>query len=165
MPSFRSALECEHANETPGTCPCPSNCYCKANACRNPARLALHPPQRAEPPKTEADASNILGQFPHCDPRVLHKPGDCEYCDAHPDWQAIRILYGINFTGENDPQKSECPAVARRAAATIHQWGGNRPTNATVAVEIRSRYDRELNETSDNAESADYDNLQRPETD
>lgn len=76
---------------------------------------------------TEAEAFAILGQFPHCDSRVLHRPKECEYCDDHPEWQALRILYGINFTGENDPLKSPCPAEARRAAATINKWGGNVP--------------------------------------
>lgn len=29
-----SPIFCEHANEMPGTCPCPSDCYCKFNSCR-----------------------------------------------------------------------------------------------------------------------------------
>jgi hypothetical protein len=40
-----------------------------------------------------------IGQFPHCDQRVLHAPGECEYCDQRPDWQALREAWGIAFTG------------------------------------------------------------------
>ncbi len=38
-------------------------------------------------------------QFPHCDSRVLHRRGECKYCDTHPDWQELRQAWGIAFTG------------------------------------------------------------------
>lgn len=66
-----------------------------------------------------------LGQFPHCDSRVLHAPGLCRFCDMHPEWQALRMHYRINFTGENFPWKSQCPAEKFRSAETIHLWRGN----------------------------------------
>jgi hypothetical protein len=75
-----------------------------------------------------------LGTFPHCDFQVLHSPGSCSYCDACPIWQALRIVYGINFTGEDDPQKSPCPSARHRPAYQVHRWPGNRPTNAEVPV-------------------------------
>lgn len=81
------------------------------------------------------DAFNALGQFPHCDALVLHRKGECEYCDAHPEWQALREVWSINFTGENDPDKAPCPSARYRPAYQVHQWGGNRPTN--VAVETQ----------------------------
>lgn len=40
-------------------------------------------------------------QFPHCDARVLHAPGECEYCDRHADWQELRQAWGIAFTGHS----------------------------------------------------------------
>jgi hypothetical protein len=40
-----------------------------------------------------------LDRFPHCDQRVLHAPGECEFCDGNPDWQALREAWGISFTG------------------------------------------------------------------
>lgn len=40
-------------------------------------------------------------QFPHCDQRVLHAKGRCEFCDRHPDWQKLREAWGIAFTGES----------------------------------------------------------------
>jgi hypothetical protein len=43
--------------------------------------------------------STELAQFPHCDQRVLHSPGECEYCDRHPEWQALREAWGIAYTG------------------------------------------------------------------
>lgn len=67
-------------------------------------------------------------QFPHCDPNVLHAPGECKYCDHRPVWQWGRIADGINFTGHHDPDKATCPAEQRRPVDTINQWGGNVPT-------------------------------------
>lgn len=41
-----------------------------------------------------------IGQFPHCDQRVLHGPGDgCEFCNAKPEWQQLRVAWGIAFSG------------------------------------------------------------------
>ena len=69
-----------------------------------------------------------LGQFPHCDQRVLHSPGECEYCDRHPEWQALRIAWGIAFTGY-EPEGTELPdpATAARGLKSINSWGGNVP--------------------------------------
>lgn len=65
--------------------------------------------------------------YPHCDPRVLHSPGECVFCDDHAaDLQAERIAKGINFTGHFDEDKEPCPAwVARGAGSQV--WGGNIP--------------------------------------
>ncbi len=65
--------------------------------------------------------------FPHCDPRVLHAPGECEFCDMRPEWQELRQSWGINFTGKNDPEKVQCPAEKARGIDSINRWGGNRP--------------------------------------
>lgn len=45
---------------------------------------------------------STIKQFPHCDSRVLHAPGKCEFCDKHPDWQDLRLAWGIAFTGDTD---------------------------------------------------------------
>jgi hypothetical protein len=70
---------------------------------------------------------------PHCDARILHAPGECEYCDGYPDWQMCRERWGIAFTGhEPKPGQHPCPAdVARPPGSdSDHRtWGGNRPTN------------------------------------
>ncbi len=73
------------------------------------------------------DLANVL--FPHCDQAVLHPPGECRYCDAHPDWQQLREMWGIAFTG-HAPQDWQvpCPSDARRGRGGAHAWGGNRPT-------------------------------------
>lgn len=74
---------------------------------------------------------------PHCDQSVLHAPGECRYCDEHPDWQALRQFWGIAFTGhkpvplyEGGPMQAPCPSDARRGYGDSHAhvWGGNRPT-------------------------------------
>lgn len=46
-----------------------------------------------------------LSRFPHCDQRVLHAPGECEFCDMHSEWQELRKAWGISFTG-HAPQGS-----------------------------------------------------------
>ena len=70
----------------------------------------------------------MIGQFPHCDARVLHAPGCCDFCDRHPDWQELRRLWGIAFTGK-DPKGDEvrCPAERQRTLEKVEVWGGNRP--------------------------------------
>lgn len=66
-------------------------------------------------------------QYPHCDSLVLHAPGDCQFCDKHPDWQLSRIKAGINFTGGKDPDKAPCPSEFYRPVETINKWPGNTP--------------------------------------
>jgi len=78
--------------------------------------------------------------YPHCDPRVLHAPGECEYCDHYPEWQQERVENKVLFT--NDPRNAElvdaflkvgrlegefvpCPGMLARGDA-IKIWGGNR---------------------------------------
>jgi hypothetical protein len=70
---------------------------------------------------------SAIRQFPHCDELVLHREGSCEYCDAYPEWQELRALWGINFTGESDPNKIPCPSTHRRSLNSVHAWPGNRP--------------------------------------
>ena len=64
--------------------------------------------------------------MPHCDPRILHKPGDCEICDHYPDLQEARVRMMINFTGEAQENYGPCPADFLRGASH-HEWAGNRP--------------------------------------
>lgn len=73
--------------------------------------------------------------FPHCDTRVLHAPAECEYCDKYDDWQELRRLWGIAFTG-HEPQESghskelPCPADFNRppdSPSDHRQWPGNTP--------------------------------------
>lgn len=40
-----------------------------------------------------------MPRFPHCDQRILHSPGECEFCDMNPEWQQLRKAWGIAFTG------------------------------------------------------------------
>jgi hypothetical protein len=83
-----------------------------------------------------------IEQYPHCDSKVLHRPGTCTYCDEHPDWQELRVMWDINFTGENEPGKSQCPSERLRSARTIHMWPGNRPTNVNVPIGPRTATER-----------------------
>lgn len=66
-------------------------------------------------------------QFPHCDAAVLHAPGECQFCDMHPDWQEYRQWARINFTGHYSENKAPCPSEHFRSVETINRWPGNRP--------------------------------------
>lgn len=71
---------------------------------------------------------HLIGQFPHCDQRILHAPGECEYCDNHQEWQELRVAWGIAFTGyEPDTEKKELPdpATHARGSKSLNAWGGN----------------------------------------
>lgn len=73
-----------------------------------------------------------IGQFPHCDQRVLHAPGDCKYCDSHQEWQELRQAWGIAFTGqepvdEEHHKQLPCPSDFNRGKSGAHVWGGNYP--------------------------------------
>jgi len=73
---------------------------------------------------------------PHCDPAILHAPGECKFCDAQPEWQALRQLWGICFTGHQPVIVSDgtftayeliaCPSDIRRPGNVAGQWPGNR---------------------------------------
>lgn len=68
---------------------------------------------------------SFIEQFPHCDQRVLHAPGECEYCDKHLDWQALRLSWGIAFTNyEPEGDELPCPAMHARGD-TVNRWHGN----------------------------------------
>lgn len=71
-----------------------------------------------------------IAQFPHCDPRVLHAPGECEVCGNFKEWQELRIAWGIAFTGWT-PDEKELPCPADHARGDNHQkWPGNVPSKA-----------------------------------
>lgn len=74
-------------------------------------------------------------QYPHCDAMVLHAPGECTYCDRHPDWQTLRETWEIAFSG-HDPigDQVQCPAERRRPREIINRWGGNRPAMASSVI-------------------------------
>jgi hypothetical protein len=70
----------------------------------------------------------ISRPFPHCDQRILHGPGECRYCDANKEWQALRLAWGIAFTGW-EPEYKELPCPADYARGDAHKlWPENRAT-------------------------------------
>lgn len=74
-------------------------------------------------PKKISDETTPV--FPHCDPRILHAPTECEFCDRHPDWQELRQYWGIAFTGY-EPEDKELPCPADYARGDSHKlWYGN----------------------------------------
>lgn len=93
------------------------------------------PPEPPAPPPPDPHELAIhalnkrVGIAPHCDDLVLHRAEACDICgdDKFLPLHAYRKEHNINYTGEEDASKVQCPATKRRSAATIHQWGGNRP--------------------------------------
>ena len=90
-----------------------------------------------------------ISNFPHCDSSILHAPKSCEFCDARPLWQALRVAWGVNFTGESDPTKAPCPSEQRRSARMVHMWPRNRPTNVDVPVGPRTSFEHILEDSDD----------------
>lgn len=75
--------------------------------------------------KVQFDVYSVIQQFPHCDQRILHGPGECAYCDRHSDWQALRLAWGIAFTGW-EPEEKELPCPADYDRGDVHsRWYGN----------------------------------------
>lgn len=76
----------------------------------------------------------MIRQFPHCDARILHAPGECEFCDLHPEWQELCKAWMVAFTG-HEPKTSlhagtqvPCPADFNRPAGSRsdhRMWSGN----------------------------------------
>lgn len=90
-------------------------------------------------------------QFPHCDQRILHAPGECQYCDKHKDWQYIRQAWGIAFTGHT-PENSELPCPADNARGNKHKnWPGN----------VAAAYPIQNNSIQFNSERADHRPISR----
>jgi len=65
-----------------------------------------------------------ITQFPHCDQRILHAPGECEFCDRHPGWQQLRQAWGIAFTGH--PPRAGLPKCGRRMRNTFPGYGSDK---------------------------------------
>lgn len=93
--------------------------------------------------QTPKESKWTISQFPHCDQRVLHAPGECEFCDKHPAWQALRMAWGIAFTGyEAENGELGCPSEARRPLSIINKWPGNQPSEQSRDREIRDQLEK-----------------------
>jgi hypothetical protein len=73
-----------------------------------------------------------MRQYPHCDQRILHAPGECDVCDKYAkDLQQLRKDWGINFTGHYDTIDNHgvvmlpCPAEVARPFSILNKWSGN----------------------------------------
>lgn len=88
-------------------------------------------------PRQSERSDEERAAFPHCDTRVLHAPDECEYCDMYPDWQKLRRMWGIAFTGHQPREENihglirkelPCPADFNRppdSPSDHRQWPGN----------------------------------------
>jgi hypothetical protein len=72
--------------------------------------------------------------LPHCDQSALHAPGECTACDTFPQWQALRVIWGVSFTGHTPKEsgaKIPCPSDYIRGIGGAHNWPGNQPSKYT----------------------------------
>lgn len=97
-----------------------------------------------------------IKQFPHCDAKILHRMGECSYCDAHPEWQELRQAWGIAFSGHSNETVSyvdlngrtiektliPCPSEWDRDPDIINRWGGNIAMTPEREKEIDEYYKR-----------------------
>lgn len=72
-----------------------------------------------------SDGGEFRAPMPHCDSSILHPPGKCRYCDDYPDFQEMREIARINFTGEHDQDKAPCPSEYFRPDEVRDRWPGN----------------------------------------
>lgn len=63
--------------------------------------------------------------FPHCDERVLHSPGLCEFCDKAEVLQKYRQMLNLSYTDELQANDPLLPGEDR-SRASADAWGGNR---------------------------------------
>lgn len=82
---------------------------------------------------------------PHCDQRMLHAPGDCVVCDYYPDRQALRVMWGIAFTGRPEDGMFPCPFDVTRGTSS---WPGNqaKPADETVEREFQEYREKLIDE-------------------
>jgi hypothetical protein len=106
---------------------------------------------------------------PHCDSRVIHAPGECEFCDKYGrEQQRNRIFLKVAFTNytpegmENEiwitteefkrlmnletfQEWLPCPAMYARGKESINSWGGN-VAETEETKKGREEYYRKLGE-------------------
>lgn len=63
--------------------------------------------------------------YPHCDNRVLHSPGVCDFCDKADTLQQYRRMLGLKYTDELQANDALLPGQDR-TRASADAWGGNR---------------------------------------
>jgi len=67
--------------------------------------------------------------MPHCDQSILHAPGACGHCDHYPDFQHVRTVMRIAFSGTPEEtgtgDLAPCPSTWFRSPEKRDRWGGN----------------------------------------
>lgn len=63
---------------------------------------------------------------PHCDPRILHAPDECDYCASAVNLQEERRRLDVCNSGRTD-RKWPCPVEKARSLVGAHKWQGNAP--------------------------------------
>lgn len=134
--NWEEAFDCEFYEGLHGIAESDGEFYDQADAVKAFIRKLLWEAKNAQIQRNYADYLALLDQEakkqnvcgPHCDAYVLHKPGECDACDAFLPLQVYRAIHGIAFTGD-EPKDYErpCPATLFRPAETIHRWHGNHP--------------------------------------
>lgn len=77
--------------------------------------------------------------FPHCEPRVLHKPDECFLCAEATELQEEREVLDVSNTGHSN-RRFPCPADAQRGSDHL-LWGGNRPKSRELPEDRQRHWD------------------------
>lgn len=110
----------------------PRSAYDPPEAPPGPAQGALAPGTSTSADELEKARRTLADGrafAPHCDQRILHEPGSCWACDLYPDWQKLRELWGIAFTGAPTSGDMPDPADYHRPPGSLsdhRQWPNNR---------------------------------------
>lgn len=143
---YDSPLLCEHANEMPAACPCPSDCYCKAHSCRSPDRAALFPPKGRPVATPMGDSECASAELTTSPPRQPVPVGP-EVAAAQSYTLPGPVVAAVNARLERVWTKSERKVGRALAVRSVHisalvelyqrqGW--------TVTVGDKSRYDADF---------------------
>ncbi len=75
-------------------------------------------------------AEKEIGDFtyPHCDPRIIHSRGVCNFCDKEPLLQGIRQGLSLKFTDQLEAGEPLLP-WEDRSRESAEEYLGNTPGN------------------------------------
>lgn len=73
----------------------------------------------------EISNKEIPVRFPHCDPRILHKSEECEFCKDATFLQEERERLNVSNT-DHANRAWPCPANKARSSKIMNEWRGNR---------------------------------------
>lgn len=47
-----------------------------------------------------AQVGAVVAKYPHCNQNIIHRPGECYYCDKYPHLQMVKYALDDDFSDE-----------------------------------------------------------------